>query len=62
MTDYKKMYAIVCAAASEALDQLADTPENAAAKRILQEALFAAEEVYLSDETESEIQNSISDS
>ena len=47
MADYAKMYYILCAAASEALDRLPETPENEAAAQILQEALEQAEEVYL---------------
>ena len=47
MADYPKMYYILCAAASEALDALPRTPENEAAARILQAALTAAEEVSL---------------
>ena len=42
MADYKKMYSILCAAVSEALDA---PPEQA--KALLQEALFAAEELYI---------------
>lgn len=44
---YAKMYNILCAAASEALDRMPRTPENEAAAQILQEALDEAEEVYL---------------
>ena len=47
MADYKHMYAILCAAASEALDRLPDTPENAPGRELLQTALLEAEEVYL---------------
>lgn len=43
MADYKKMYYIMCAAASEAIDA---PPE--AAKMILQSALYEAENVYIS--------------
>ena len=42
--DYKKMYAILCGAASDALDALPDAPECAPARRILTEALEQAEE------------------
>ncbi len=48
MPDHAKMYALLCAAASEALDALPDTPENAAGRAILQEALLKAEEMYIS--------------
>ena len=49
MPDHAKMYAILCAAASEALDALPDTAENADGRHILQAALLAAEEMYISD-------------
>lgn len=45
--DYQKMYAILCGAASDALDLLADTPENAPARQVLLLALEQAEELYL---------------
>ena len=48
MADIAKMYAILCAAASEALDALPDTPENAPGRDILQKALYEAEDIYLS--------------
>jgi len=50
MPDYKKMYAILCAAASAALDMLPEAPENAAARFRLQEALYEAEELYMEEE------------
>ena len=47
MTDYPKMYAILCAAASEAVDLIerAHAPERAAL--LLREALLRAEELYI---------------
>ena len=48
MVDYKKMYAVLCAAASDALDALPDTAENAVGRDILQTALLKAEEMYVS--------------
>ncbi len=42
------MYGILCRAASAALDLLPEGKENAAVRRLLQEALWEAEEVYLS--------------
>ena len=54
--DYQKMYAILCRAASAALDMLPETPENAAGRCLLQKALLEAEEVYLSDGEEDENQ------
>ena len=47
MPDYKKIYHILCAAASEALDALPDEPANAAGRETLQNALNAAEDVYI---------------
>ena len=47
---HKKMYAILCYAASEALDAL-ESPENTGkAKEILQNALWQAEELYTTAE------------
>ncbi len=48
MEKYKKMYALLCAAASEALDVLPDAPENDAGRALLQKALYEAEEIYVS--------------
>ena len=47
MADYAKMYYILCAAASAALDALPETAENETAVRILCGALWAAKKVYL---------------
>ncbi len=52
MADYAKMYAILCAAASEALDMLPETAENAEGRRLLQSALYQAEEMYVAAEDE----------
>ena len=49
MPVYKLMYAILCAAASEALDRLPETPENEAGRALLQQALLEAEEVYVGE-------------
>lgn len=43
--NWRKLYAILCGAASDALDVLPDQPEYAAF--ILREALVQAEEQYL---------------
>ena len=48
MPDYAKMYRLMVSAASEALDVLPDTEENRAGRDILQTALYAAEEMYIS--------------
>lgn len=49
MPDYEKMYAILCGAASDALDALPETEENGPGRAILQEALDQAEELYIAD-------------
>ena len=41
------MYHILCAAASEALDELPDEPANAAGRDTLQKALNEAENIYI---------------
>ena len=47
---YQKMYAILCGAASDAVDLL-NTPNGPLqAKALLETALLAAEEIYLSTE------------
>ena len=48
MPDYKKMYALLCAAASEALDLLPETEETRPGRDALQTALLEAEEMYIS--------------
>lgn len=55
MEDYRKMYHILCTAASDALDLLPDNMENMMGRKLLQDALLEAEEIYL-DEEESEIE------
>lgn len=45
MADYQKMYAILCGAASNAINALPDTPETAASRQLLLEALALAEEL-----------------
>lgn len=54
MTDYKRAYHILCAAASHALDVLPDTPENAAGRTVIQEALLEAEDVCIESMDEDE--------
>ena len=54
MNDYQKMYAILCGAASDALDLLPQTAENAPARIKLEQALHQAEEVYLKEENDAE--------
>lgn len=53
MVEYQKMYYIICAAASKAIDA---PPEEA--KQILQTALYEAEDIYIrtceEDETQME--------
>ena len=47
MADYPKMYVILCAAASDAVDELADTPLAMRCRGKLQKALSAAEDIYM---------------
>ncbi len=47
MTDYQRAYHILCAAGSAALDALPDTPENAAGRALIQDALLEAEDVCI---------------
>ena len=48
MPDFEKMYHILCAAASEAIDAL-DGGDPAGCRRLLQAALTEAEEVYIQE-------------
>ena len=52
MTIYRRMYAILCSAASAALDSLPEIPENAVGRELLLSALLEAEEVYISEPDE----------
>ena len=45
---YRKMYAIVCAAASEAIDQIERERAPETAAHLLRTALLEAEELYIS--------------
>ena len=54
MPDYAKMYRLMVSAASEALDSLPDTEENRAGRDMLQNALYEAEEMYVSAKEEPE--------
>ena len=49
MPDYQKLYALLCCAASEALDVLPHSPENTPARLWLQIALLRAEELDIAD-------------
>lgn len=49
MADYQRMYYILCAAASRALDMLPDTIINSEGRKILQDALIEAENLYLQE-------------
>ena len=61
MPDYKKMYALLCAAASEALDLLPETEETRPGRDALQSALLQAEEMYISAGDVAEESDFISD-
>lgn len=50
MPDYRTMYCILCATASEALDALPEIPETEAARKLLLGGLDEAEEFYIDDE------------
>lgn len=47
MADYQKMYVILCAAASGAVDELADIPLAMRCRDKLQKALLAAGDIYM---------------
>lgn len=53
MPDYSKMYAILCAAASEAID-LIQAGKPARAAENLQQALLTAEDLYITTEDTAE--------
>ena len=46
---YRKMYAILCGAVSDALDALPELPETMEGKELLWTALTKAEELYLEE-------------
>jgi hypothetical protein len=47
MADYQKMYAVLCGAVSEAIDQLGSIPLALPVHKSLQAALDKAEEIYM---------------
>ena len=51
MPNYPKMYAILCAAASEAIDRIG-RGDSAGAANLLQNALSEAEDLYICAEDE----------
>lgn len=51
MPDYPKMYAILCAASSEAIDRIG-SGDSAGAVNLLQNALTEAEDLYIYAEDE----------
>ena len=50
MADYKKMYAILCSAMSDAIDSLENIPLARNAVEAMKEAMNRAEDVYLDGE------------
>lgn len=48
MPDYAKMYAILCGAISDALDEASEMDERS--QIILQQAMLRTEELYISNE------------
>ena len=55
MVDYRRMYSLMCTAASEALDALPDTPENAEGRLLLQTALYYTEDIYIAQTEDGEV-------
>ena len=51
MADYQKMYVILCAAASDAADELADIPLVMRCRDKLQKALLALSLIHISEPT-----------
>ena len=47
MTDYERIYHIVCAAMDRALDMLEDKANVEQARQVMQAALLEAEELYI---------------
>ncbi len=47
MPDYQMMYHILCAAASRALDELPEAEDTFSGRKVLQDALYEAEELYI---------------
>ena len=47
MPDYQTMYHILCAAASRALDELPEAENTNTGRKVLQDALYEAEELYI---------------
>lgn len=47
MPDYQTMYHILCAAASRALDELPEGENTNVGRKVLQDALYEAEELYI---------------
>ena len=54
MENYRKAYAVLCAAASEVLDELPWGPETAQVRVRLQKALWEAEELIVAAKEEEE--------
>ena len=52
MENYKKMYAILCGAISDALSELPYLSENLKARLLLEKALLEAEEIFIDDSEE----------
>ncbi len=50
MADYKKMYAILCSAMSDAIDSLEDIPLARNTVKAMKEAMNTAEDIYLDGE------------
>lgn len=55
MPDYKKMYATLCGAIDDVLDELNRIPLAAPYAKKLQKALFDAEELFIETSDEKEV-------
>ena len=47
MPDYKKMYAVLCKAIDDAIEPLERIPAARQTSKLLQDALYEAEEIYI---------------
>ena len=58
MSDYKKMYAVLCTAIDREIDTLREIPLALASTNRLENALLEAEEIYIETSTdEKEVRN-----
>lgn len=55
MTDYKKMYTVLCGAVDEVIDPLEQIPMARASVQVLREALLRAERIYIDTTTYTQV-------